>query len=75
MSQERWDVEVLFLNGPLSMRASLWFQGPLVRIGKRAGADGMNLQSYQGVATVHATIQVPILVAMDVPGLLFLLQK
>ena len=39
------------------MRASLWFQGPLVRIGKRAGADGMNLQSYQGVATVHATIQ------------------
>ena len=57
MAQERWDVEVLFLNGPLSMRASLWFQGPLVRIGKRAGADGMNLQSYQGVATVHATIQ------------------
>ena len=57
MSQERWDIEILFLNGPLSMQASLWFQGPLVRIGKRPGADGMGLQSYPGVATVHATIQ------------------
>ena len=57
MAQERWDIEVLFLNGPLSMQSSIWYQGPVVRMGKRPGADGMNLQSYQGVATIHATIQ------------------
>ena len=34
MAQERWDIEVLFLNGPLSMQSSIWYQGPVVRMGK-----------------------------------------
>ncbi|MBM74233.1 MAG: hypothetical protein CMK59_02425 [Proteobacteria bacterium] len=57
MAQERWDIEVLFLNGPLSKQGPMWFQGPVVRIGKQPGVSGMSLRSYQGVATVHATIQ------------------
>ena len=57
MARERWDIEVLFLNGPLSKQGPMWFQGPVIRMGKQPGVSGMSLRSYQGVATVHATIQ------------------
>ena len=57
MSQKRWDVEVLFFSGPLAMQGPIWYQGPVIRIGRNPGAGGMNLGSYQGVAELHATIE------------------
>ena len=57
MSQKRWDVEVLFFSGPLAMQGPIWYQGPVIRIGRNPGTGGMNLGSYQGVAALHATIE------------------
>jgi hypothetical protein len=56
MSQERWDVVLRFLDGPLSMSGDIVAQGPVVRIGADPGPDGLRLDGYRGVDVRQATI-------------------
>ena len=57
MSQERWDVELVFLTGPFRNKGALTFQGPVIEIGKRPDAKGVILNGYNNIAGVHATIK------------------
>lgn len=49
MSQQRYDVVVRALNGPLASMGEQKFQGPLVRIGSNPGPGGMVLTGYRGI--------------------------
>jgi hypothetical protein len=56
MSQERWDIVLRFLDGPLSLGEPVVMQGPVVRIGADPGPDGLRLEGYRGVDVRQATI-------------------
>jgi len=54
--QERWDVVVKVLDGPLAGMGEQVFRGPVVRIGASPGPGGFQLQGYRGLDARHATI-------------------
>ncbi len=56
MSQERWDIVLHFLTGPLALREDVVAQGPVVRIGADPGPDGLRLDGYRGIDVRQATI-------------------
>lgn len=49
MSNERFDVVLRALNGPLASLGEQKFQGPLVRIGTNPGPGGFQLTGYRGI--------------------------
>lgn len=56
MSQERWDVVLRFLNGPLQYQGDVVVRGPVVRIGSNPGPAGMKLDGYRALDDRHAVI-------------------
>ncbi len=56
MSQERWDVVIQFLDGPMGMQGEKVFRGPVVRMGANPGPGGVQLQGYRGLNGRHAVI-------------------
>ncbi len=56
MSSGRWDVYLLFLDGPLQFREVIVAQGPVVRIGANPGPDGLKLEGYRGLDDRAAVI-------------------
>ena len=56
MSQERWDVVIRYLSGPLSMQEDQVYRGPVVRFGANPGPGGVNLKGYRGLNDRHAVI-------------------
>lgn len=56
MSQERWDVVLRFLDGPLALQDEVVCQGPFVRIGADPGPDGLRLDGVRGVDARQATV-------------------
>lgn len=56
MSAGRWDVYLLFLDGPLQFREVVVAQGPVVRIGANPGPDGLKLEGYRGLDDRAAVI-------------------
>lgn len=49
MSNQRYDVVLRALNGPLASLGEQKFQGPLVRIGTNPGPGGFQLTGYRGI--------------------------
>jgi len=56
MSQERWDVVLRFLGGPLSFQGDVTCRGPVVRIGSAPGPGGLALAGYRGLDNRQAVI-------------------
>lgn len=56
MSQERWDVQLRFIDGPLSFHGQLTQRGPVVRIGANPGPGGLKTEGYRGLDDRHAVI-------------------
>jgi len=56
VSQERWDIKLQFLNGPLYVRGEVVLKGPVVRIGARPGPGGFTLENYRGIEDRQVTI-------------------
>ncbi|MCB9760847.1 MAG: transglycosylase SLT domain-containing protein [Alphaproteobacteria bacterium] len=56
MSQERWDVVLRVLEGPLSLQGDLVCRGPVVRMGANPGPGGLNLSGYRGLDDRQAVI-------------------
>lgn len=56
MSQERWDVVLKVLSGPLAGLGEQVLRGPVVRIGVNPGPGGLQLSSYRGLDARHAVI-------------------
>jgi hypothetical protein len=56
MSQERWDVVLRYLDGPLAMQPEHVYRGPVVRLGANPGPGGVALQGYRGLNGRHAVI-------------------
>ena len=56
MSQERWDIVLRFLTGPLQLKGSVVSRGPVVRIGAKPGPGGLELTGYRGLDDRHAVI-------------------
>jgi hypothetical protein len=56
MSQERVDVTLRFLTGPMAWQADLTRRGPAVRIGANPGPEGLKLEGYRGIDDRHAVI-------------------
>jgi hypothetical protein len=56
VSQERYDVVLKALTGPLAAMGEQKYQGPLVRIGTNPGPGGMALTGYRGVDARQAVI-------------------
>ena len=56
MSQERWDVVLRLLDGPLSYQGDLVCRGPVVRLGANPGPGGVKLEGYRGLDARQATI-------------------
>ncbi|MFT4622849.1 MAG: hypothetical protein ACI8PZ_001505 [Myxococcota bacterium] len=48
-NQERWDVAVKVLNGPLSAMGEQVLRGPVVRLGANPGPGGVQLTGYRGL--------------------------
>jgi hypothetical protein len=48
-TQERWDVVVRLLNGPLAQMGEQILRGPVVRIGANPGPGGVQLNGYRGL--------------------------
>lgn len=57
MSQERWDVKLRFLEGPLAFQGELTYRGPLVRMGANPGPGGLKLEGYRALDDRQAVIQ------------------
>lgn len=58
MPNKRWDIELDFLDGPMSKYGARWYQGDRsIELGRRPSPGGVDLSSYLGVADVHARIQ------------------
>jgi hypothetical protein len=55
-NQERWDVVVKVLTGPMSGMGEQVLRGPVVRIGVNPGPGGLALTGYRGVDARHAVI-------------------
>jgi len=58
VSQERWDVKLQFLNGPLRFQDLPPARGPVVRLGANPGPGGVRLTGYRGVDDRQAVITV-----------------
>jgi hypothetical protein len=56
MSQERWDVVIRYLDGPLATQPEQVYRGPVVRMGANPGPGGVTLQGYRGLNGRHAVI-------------------
>ncbi len=56
MSQERWDVVLRFLDGPLSYQGDIVCRGPVVRMGASPGPGGLLLDGYRGLDNRQAVI-------------------
>ncbi|MBN1336756.1 MAG: transglycosylase SLT domain-containing protein [Deltaproteobacteria bacterium] len=56
MSQERWDVVVRYLTGPLSIQGEQVYRGPVIRMGANPGPGGVTLAGYRGLDARHAVI-------------------
>lgn len=56
MSQERWDVVLRFLDGPLSYQGDIVCRGPVVRMGAEPGPGGLKLDGYRGLDNRQAVI-------------------
>lgn len=56
MSQERWDVVVRYLDGPLRTQPEQVYRGPVVRMGANPGPGGVELKGYRGLNGRHAVI-------------------
>jgi hypothetical protein len=56
VSQERYDVVLKALSGPLAAMGEQKYQGPLVRIGTNPGPGGMMLTGYRGIDARQAVI-------------------
>ena len=56
MSQERWDVVLRFLDGPLALKDAVVCRGPVVRIGANPGPGGLDLPGYRALDDRHAVI-------------------
>ena len=57
MSQERWDVKLRFLEGPLAFQGDVVYRGPLVRMGANPGPGGLKLEGYRALDDRQAVIQ------------------
>ena len=55
-NQERWDVALKVLSGPLAGLGEQVFRGPVVRIGANPGAGGLTLTGYRGLDARQAVI-------------------
>ncbi len=49
MSQQRWDIVLKVLDGPLASMGEQVFRGPVVRIGSNPGPGGFKLSGYRGL--------------------------
>ena len=58
MSQERWDIKIQFLNGPLRFQDLPPARGPVVRFGANPGPGGVRLAGYRGLDDRQAVITV-----------------
>lgn len=56
MSQERWDVVVRYVDGPLAQLDDQVYRGPIVRMGANPGPGGVSLQGYRGLDARHAVV-------------------
>jgi hypothetical protein len=56
VSQERWDIVLRFLNGPLSFEGDLVLRGPVVRIGANPGPGGLKLDGYRALDDRQAVV-------------------
>lgn len=54
--QERWDVVLKVLNGPLASSGEQVVRGPVVRLGADPGPGGLKLGGYRGLDARQATI-------------------
>ncbi|MEZ4318029.1 MAG: hypothetical protein R3F61_11015 [Myxococcota bacterium] len=54
--QERWDVVLRVLEGPLAAMGEQVYRGPTVRIGANPGPGGVVLQGYRGLDARQCTI-------------------
>jgi hypothetical protein len=57
-SRERWDVVLCFLSGHLARHGEIVARGPVVRMGVRPGAGGLDLSGYRGLDDRQAVITV-----------------
>jgi len=53
---QRWDIRLVFLNGPLSVRGEVVLRGPVIRVGARPGPGGLALDNYRGIEDRQVTI-------------------
>jgi len=58
MGQERWDIKLRFLNGPLRFRDVVPARGPMVRLGTNPGPGELELAGYRGLDARQAVITV-----------------
>jgi hypothetical protein len=56
VNQERWDVVLTILSGPLRSSAESVYRGPIVRIGHNPGPGGVQLGGYRGLDARQCTI-------------------
>lgn len=56
MSQERWDIVVRFVDGPLSYQGDMVCRGPVVRMGANPGPGGLRVEGYRGLDDRQAVI-------------------
>jgi hypothetical protein len=58
VSQERWDVKLQFISGPLRFQDLPPARGPVVRLGANPGPGGVRLNGYRGIDDRQAVITV-----------------
>jgi len=58
MSQERWDVDLKVLNGPMGSLGTQVKRGPVIRIGTNPGPTGFRLSGYRGVDARHCVVTI-----------------
>ncbi|MCO4744020.1 MAG: hypothetical protein KC912_04480 [Proteobacteria bacterium] len=56
MAQERWDVVIEVLDGPMAAMGEQTLRGPVVRLGSNPGPGGFKLTGYRGLDARHAVI-------------------
>ena len=56
MGNETWFVQIEVMGGNLEGQLPTWYKGPVIRIGRDPGPDGISLTQFRGVAAHHATI-------------------
>ncbi len=56
MAQERWDVVIRVLEGPLASSGEIVLRGPIIRMGANPGPGGFRLHGYRGMDARQAVI-------------------